>query len=64
MPLYVIRCAAGGEVEVLSKEPPKTCPKCGGEVHEGGCEITVSAHARTPGKWGSAGCDGSSCRAK
>ena len=61
MPLYEIRCKRDGTIEVLSKEPPATCPKCGGEVGPNGCRLMVGSHARTPGRWTVDGCPGGKC---
>lgn len=51
MPLYVIECVANGTIEVLAKERPTTCPKCGRPIGSRHCKFKVSPHARTPGKW-------------
>ena len=51
MPLYRIECVANGVIEVLSRERPRTCPKCGRPVGPRHGKPLVGGHARTPGKW-------------
>jgi len=64
MPLYEIKCKKDDVIEVLSKDPPTTCPKCGGAIGPGGCVLLVGSHAKTPNRWKVNGCDGGKCGCK